>query len=75
MSGLVLSGVVVNKNGTTVRVRVTRSIMHAKYKKIIKRVKDYLVHDESEKCTVGEGVSVEACKPISRKKKWRVVLS
>ena len=74
MSGLVLSGIVIKSVEMTVRVRVTRSVMHSKYKKVIKRTKDYLAHDCQNCCVVGETVTIEMNRPISRRKKWKVAL-
>lgn len=74
MVKLMLSGVVVKDAvDKTVKVRVTRSVMHTKYRKIIRRIKDYLVHDEHNQCKAGEKVSMEICKPLSRRKKWSII--
>jgi len=67
------TGVVVgNKMIKTVTVLVERPVRHPLYKKIIKRRKKFLVHDEYEKCKVGDVVKIIETRPISRKKRWRV---
>ena len=66
-------GVVVgNKMKKTVTVLIERPVRHPLYKKIIKRRKKLLVHDEHEKCKVGDVVKIIETRPISRKKRWRV---
>jgi small subunit ribosomal protein S17 len=56
----------------TVTVLVERQVSHPLYKKIIKQKKKYLVHDEYEKCKNGDVVKIVACRPISKRKRWRV---
>ncbi|MFB0565153.1 MAG: 30S ribosomal protein S17 [Candidatus Aminicenantaceae bacterium] len=67
-------GIVVgNKMKKTVTVLVERQLRHPLYKKIIKRRKKFLVHDEYEKCRIGDVVRIVETKPISKKKRWRVL--
>jgi small subunit ribosomal protein S17 len=66
-------GVVVgNKMKKTVSVLVERQVRHPLYKKIIKRRKKFLVHDEYEKCKIGDVVKIVETRPLSKKKRWRV---
>ena len=66
-------GVVVGKKmKKTVTVLVERQLRHPLYKKIIKRRKTFLAHDEYEKCKVGDVVRIIETRPISRRKRWRV---
>ncbi|OGD18971.1 MAG: 30S ribosomal protein S17 [Candidatus Aminicenantes bacterium RBG_16_63_16] len=66
-------GIVVGKKmKKTVTVRVERQLRHPLYKKIIKRRKTFLAHDEYEKCKVGDVVRIIETRPISRRKRWRV---
>ncbi len=70
----ILRGVVVSdKSDKTITVLVSRKVMHPVYKKYIKRSKKYSAHDESNKFKVGESVTIQENKPISRTKKWIVV--
>jgi small subunit ribosomal protein S17 len=74
MSGLTLQGTVINKSDKTVKVEVTCTVLHPKYKKIIKRSKKYLAHSESpNEIKIGDTVKMVSCKPISRKKRWSIV--
>ena len=66
-------GVVIgNKMKKTVTVLVERQVRHPLYKKTIKRKKKFLVHDEYEKCRVGDMVKIVETRPISKKKRWRI---
>lgn len=56
----------------TVKVLVERPVRHPLYKKIVKRRKKLLVHDEYEKCKVGDIVKIVATRPLSKRKKWKV---
>lgn len=56
----------------TVSVLVERPVSHPLYKKIIKRRKKFLAHDEYEKCKVGDVVRIIETRPLSKKKKWLV---
>jgi len=47
-------------------------VRHPLYKKIIKKKKKFLVHDEYEKCKVGDVVRIIETKPISKRKCWRI---
>jgi len=74
MTKKILKGVITSaKNNKTVVVEVTRKFAHPFYGKIIKRSKKYHAHDEKNKFKEGELISIEECKPISKKKKWRVI--
>lgn len=66
-------GVVVgDKMKKTVTVLVERPVRHPLYKKFIKRRKKFLVHDEYEKCKVGDVVKIVETRPLSKRKRWRV---
>jgi len=70
----VLQGVVVgDKANQTITVLVERRIMHPLYKKFIKRTKKYHVHDQDNRCKVGDKVRIEECRPISKTKSWRLI--
>ncbi len=68
------TGVVVGKKmKKSVTVLVERQVKHRLYKKIIKRKKRFLVHDEYEKCKVGDFVKIIETRPISKRKRWRIL--
>jgi small subunit ribosomal protein S17 len=68
-----LQGVVVSdKQDKTVVVKVERRFMHPVYKKTVRRSKKYHAHDENNEFKVGDVVSIEECRPISKLKRWAV---
>ena len=70
----VLQGVVVSdKQEKTVVVKVERRFTHPLLKKTVRRTKNYHAHDEDRAFKVGEAVSIEETKPISRLKRWIVL--
>ena len=70
----VITGVVVsNSMDKTIVVKVERQIAHPKYKKLIRKSKKIHAHDESNKCQVGDVVSVVESRPLSKTKTWAVL--
>lgn len=65
--------VVGDKMKKTVTVLVERPVRHPLYKKFIKKKKKFLVHDEYEKCKVGDIVKIVETRPLSKRKRWRVL--
>jgi small subunit ribosomal protein S17 len=57
----------------TVVVTVERQITHPLYKRVVRRAKKFLAHDEKNQCRVGDTVRIEETRPLSRRKRWRVV--
>ncbi|MFA7306580.1 MAG: 30S ribosomal protein S17 [Hyphomicrobium sp.] len=67
----VLQGVVVSdKNDKTIVVQVERRYTHPLLKKTVRRTKKYHAHDEQNSFKVGDQVSIEETRPISRNKRW-----
>ena len=74
MPGRVMQGVVVSdKMDKTIVVKVERRVMHPLYKKFIRRSKKYAAHDEDNACKIGDIVNIRECRPISKRKHWKVV--
>lgn len=70
----VLEGnVVSDKMDQTVTVLVERRYMHPVYKKYIKQTDKYAAHDEANAFGIGDRVQIEECRPISKRKKWKVI--
>ncbi len=65
--------VVAKKMAKTVTVKVERQVRHPLYKKIIRRRRTFLAHDERDACKVGDKVRIVETRPISKRKRWRVV--
>ena len=57
----------------TILVEVARRFAHARYHKVITRKTKYMAHDEANDCGVGDIVEIEECRPLSARKRWRVV--
>jgi len=59
----------------TVTVRVDRYVKHPKYKKYFVRSKKYLVHDPGNTVAIGDRVTIVACRPISRRKHFKLYVA
>jgi small subunit ribosomal protein S17 len=64
--------VVSNKMDKTVSVLIQRTVKHPLYEKYIKRSTKLFVHDENNECKEGDVVVIEASRPISKNKSWRL---
>lgn len=62
-----------DKMAKTVIVDVVRRVPHPRFKKIIKRTTRLYAHDEDESAKTGDKVQVVETRPMSKKKRWRVV--
>ncbi|MFC2062110.1 30S ribosomal protein S17 [Elusimicrobiota bacterium] len=68
-----LQGVVVSDKMSKTRViEVERLVRHPLYQKVIRKKKKFYVHDEKEVSKLGDVVTIEETRPISKKKRWRV---
>ena len=65
--------VVSNKSDKTVTVMVERRDQHPIYGKFVKRSTKLHAHDESNECQIGDTVTIEECRPLSKSKTWRLV--
>ena len=67
--GLVVS----DKMQKTVVVAIENRSPHPKYGKIVVRTQRYKVHDEENKCVVGDRVRIQETRPLSKTKRWVVL--
>jgi len=65
--------VIANRADKTVAVAIERRVKHPLYKKYVRRTTKVLAHDEDNTCQEGDWVLVEECRPISKRKSWRLV--
>lgn len=65
--------VVSNKMDKTVTVLVERKVQHPIYGKFIKRSTKVRAHDADNECQIGDTVTVEQCRPLSKSKTWRLL--
>jgi small subunit ribosomal protein S17 len=65
---------VVASNGMdkSVTVTVERTVLDDRFKKYVRRNKKFMAHDESNECRVGDKVSIRECRPLSKRKRWRI---
>ena len=66
--------VVSDKMNKTVTVLVERRVKHPLYGKIMTRSQKYHAHDEKGEFKMGDLVTIEECRPISKTKAGRVSL-
>ncbi|MFH1654633.1 MAG: 30S ribosomal protein S17 [Pseudomonadota bacterium] len=67
--GLVVS----NSMDKSCVVKVMRTVQDPVFKKYVKRHKKYMAHDEENKCNLGDVVEIEECRPLSKRKSWKVI--
>lgn len=71
----ILSGTVTSdKNEQTITVLVERRFKHPQMKKTVRSSKKYRAHDPQNQFKVGDIVRIEECAPISKSKRWQVVV-
>ncbi len=67
-------GVVVsNKMEKTITVAIERRVPHPIYKKYFKKTTKLMAHDENRQCGIGDKVKIMETRPLSLKKRWRLV--
>jgi small subunit ribosomal protein S17 len=66
---------VVSSNGMdkSVVVLTERFVQHSKYKKYIKKSTKIMAHDEQNVCGVGDTVTIQECRPLSKSKSWTLL--
>ena len=67
--GLVVS----NKMDKTTTVAIERKVPHPIYKKYFKKTTKLYAHDEKGECNMGDKVKIMETRPLSSKKRWRMV--
>ena len=69
-----MTGVVVSDRMMKTRVvRVTRLVRHPVYQRVVRRMKNFKVHDEKNEARRGDEVRIEETRRLSRDKRWRLV--
>lgn len=69
MTGKVVS----NKMNKTIVVQVERKVKHATYGKYVRRFSKMYAHDEENTCRIGDLVTIQQSRPISKTKRWKLV--
>jgi small subunit ribosomal protein S17 len=62
-----------NKMNKTIAVEIERLVKHAKYGKYVRRTTKLLAHDEGNESRQGDLVVIVPCRPLSRRKSWRLL--
>lgn len=69
----VFGNVAGNGADKTVSVSIERVVKHPLYGKYIRRTTRVMAHDEDNACRLGDRVAITECRPLSKRKSWRVV--
>ena len=65
--------VVSDKMEKTVIVTVERKFRHPMFERVVRRSKKYMAHDEGNTCRPGDLVRIQETRPMSKRKRWKVV--
>ncbi len=65
--------VISDKPDKSIVVRVERTMRHPVYKKIFSTSSKLFAHDENNEARIGDVVRVMETRPLSAKKRWRLV--
>jgi small subunit ribosomal protein S17 len=65
--------VVSDKMDKSCVVAVERKVKHPKYGKFMNKTTKLMVHDEKNECGIGDTVRVMETRPLSKRKRWRLV--
>jgi len=69
MSGKVVS----DKMNKSITVMIERRVKHPIYGKYVKRSTKLHAHDENNECNIGDTVTVQETRPLSKTKSWKLV--
>ena len=67
--GIVIS----NKMQKTIVVKIENRYSHPIYSKTLVKTKKYLAHDELENSNIGDQVLIQECRPLSKRKRWKLI--
>ncbi|MCB0635280.1 MAG: 30S ribosomal protein S17 [Lewinella sp.] len=62
-----------NKMDKTITVSVERRLRHPIYGKFVKKTNKFMAHDENNECQIGDMVRIEESRPLSARKRWRLI--
>ena len=67
-------GVVVSSSmEKSVVISVKTKIKHPIYGKFVNKTSKFMAHDEENTCNVGDTVKITETRPLSKRKRWRLV--
>jgi len=62
-----------HKMDKTITVAIERRVAHPLYRKYFKKTTKFMAHDEKNECAVGDKVKIMETRPLSARKRWRLV--
>jgi len=62
-----------DKMQKTIVVRVDRLVKHPIYKRYVRKRAKFMAHNDIEGVTIGDQVRIVETRPLSKRKRWRVV--
>jgi small subunit ribosomal protein S17 len=65
--------VISNKMQKSIVVAIERQVAHPLYKKYYRRTSTLMAHDEKQEAGIGDVVKVVETRPLSARKRWRLV--
>jgi small subunit ribosomal protein S17 len=65
--------VVSNKMEKSIVVSVQRKVKHPMYGKFIRKTTKFMAHDDKNECGIGDTVKIMETRPLSKRKRWRLV--
>jgi small subunit ribosomal protein S17 len=57
----------------SITVLVEGKVKHPIYGKFVNKSKKFVAHDEKDECNVGDTVKIMECRPLSKRKRWRLI--
>ena len=70
---MLMGKVVSNKMDKSIVVLTERRVKHALYGKFVSKSTKIHAHDENNKCSIGDIVTIRECRPMSKTKSWTLV--
>ena len=65
--------VISDKMDKSIVVSVQRKVKHPIYGKFIRKTARFMAHDEKNECGIGDTVKIMETRPLSKRKRWRLV--
>ncbi|TSJ81203.1 MAG: 30S ribosomal protein S17 [Candidatus Cardinium sp.] len=62
-----------NKSHKTITVVMDTKAIHPIYGKFVKKATKFMAHDQENSCSIGDLVRIMETRPLSKKKRWRLV--
>lgn len=62
-----------NKMDKSITVMVERRLQHPIYGKFLRKTSKFVAHDEKNECNEGDTVKIVETRPLSKRKRWRLV--